>query len=291
MMSETPTEPFAGRNALIFGGAKGIGRAIAHEWARRGARVAVADIDEDAARETAARITEAGGIAVALRADVLSDASVAAAVAQAEASLGAIDILLNNVGAMLNGHPEDIPMAEWQRMMDLNYFGTLRGIQAILPGFLARGRGHVVNTASFAGLYPYAASRTPYAAAKAAVISLSQNLALYLEPQGVRVTCLVPGPVLTGVMEAMTTWTEDCPMRGPGAELELMVPEDVAVVLCDAMGEGKVLVPSDPTAWDILDRWAGSPDQFLHDKIADFARGERGVPQMSDAVKARLARP
>jgi NAD(P)-dependent dehydrogenase (short-subunit alcohol dehydrogenase family) len=281
-MPDNPTAPFARRNALLFGGAKGIGRAIAHEWARRGARLAVADIDEDAARATVAEIAAMGGTAVALAADVLSDASVAAAAAEAEAALGGIDILLNNVGAMLNGHPEDIPIAEWQRMMDLNYFGTLRGIQAVLPGMQARGRGHVVNTASFAGFYPYAA-------AKAAVISLSQNLALHLEPQGLRVTCLVPGPVLTGVMDAMTTWTEDCPMRGPGAELELMLPEDVAVVLSDAMAVGRILVPSDPAAWDILSRWAASPDRFVRDKIADFARGERGIPSISDAVKARLA--
>lgn len=138
-MPETATTPFAGRNALLFGGAKGIGRAIALEWAGRGARVAVADIDAEAARVTADAIAASGGTAIALAADVLSDASVAEAVAASEAALGPLDILLNNVGAMLNGHPEDIPMAEWQRMMDLNYFGTLRGIQAVLPAFLARG--------------------------------------------------------------------------------------------------------------------------------------------------------
>jgi NAD(P)-dependent dehydrogenase (short-subunit alcohol dehydrogenase family) len=289
-MPESSTASFSGRNALLFGGAKGIGRAIALEWARRGARVAVADIDEDAARATAAEIVAAGGAALALGADVLDDASVAAAVVAAEAALGPLDILLNNVGAMLNGHPEDIPMAEWQRMMDLNYFGTLRGIQAVLPAFLERGRGHVVNTASFAGLYPYAASRIPYAAAKAAVISLSQNLALYLEPQGLRVTCLVPGPVLTGVMDAMTTWTEDCPMRGPGAELELMLPEEVAVVLSDAMVQGAVLVPSDGAAWDIVTRWAASPDAVLRAKAADFDRGETGTPRIGEAVLARLGK-
>ena len=95
---------------------------------------------------------------------------------------------------MLNGHPEDIPLAEWQRIMDLNYFAAVRGCQHFLPKFLARGSGHLVNTASFAGLYPYAASRVPYAASKAAIISMSQNLAVYLEPQGVRVSCLIPGP-------------------------------------------------------------------------------------------------
>jgi NAD(P)-dependent dehydrogenase (short-subunit alcohol dehydrogenase family) len=190
---------------------------------------------------------------------------------------------------MLNGHPEDIPFAEWHRMMDINYFAAVRGVQVFLPKFLARGSGHIVNTASFAGLYPYAASRIPYAAAKAAVISLSENLALYLEPQGIRVTCLMPGPVMTGVLDTMTSWTPDCPMRGPGSELGLMLAEDVAVVLSDGMRDGKVLIPSDPTAWDIVERWANSPDGFIKTKIDDFAHGEAGRPVVSDELKARLA--
>lgn len=292
-MSDSANAPFAGANALLFGGAKGIGKAIALEWARRGARVAVADIDEAAARETAAEIEAAGGRAIGLAANVLNDESVVAAAVQAEAALGEIDILLNNVGSMLNGHPEDIPFAEWHRMMDINYFAAVRGIQVFLPKFLARDlnngrRGHIVNTASFAGLYPYAASRIPYAAAKAAVISLSQNLAIYLEPQGIRVTCLIPGPVMTGVLDAMTTWTPDCPMRGPGAELELMLPEDVAVELSDGMRDGKTMIPSDPAAWNIIERWAGSPDAFVQGKVDDFARGEAGLPKVSEALRARL---
>ena len=109
--------PFAGASVLIFGGAKGIGRAVALEWARRGARLALADIDEAAAHAVAAEI---GGDSFGLRADVLSDTSVAATVAAAAARLGPLDIVMNNVGGMLNGHPEDIPIAEWQRIMDLN---------------------------------------------------------------------------------------------------------------------------------------------------------------------------
>jgi len=84
--------PFAGANALVFGGAKGIGRAVALEWARRGARLAVADIDEAAATETAREIEAAGGEAVGIAANVLSDESIGAAAASAEAALGEIDI-------------------------------------------------------------------------------------------------------------------------------------------------------------------------------------------------------
>lgn len=293
-MSDLANAPFAGAKALLFGGAKGIGKAVALEWARRGAHVAIADIDAAAAQATAAEIEAAGGQAIGLAADVLDDTSVAAAARQAEAALGEIDILLNNVGSMLNGHPEDIPFAEWHRMMDINYFAAVRGIQVLLPKFLSRNpgngrRGHIVNTASFAGFYPYAASRMPYAAAKAAVISLSQNLAIYLEPQGIRVTCLIPGPVMTGVLDSMTSWTPDCPMRGPGTELQLMVPSDVAVQLSDGMRDGKIMIPSDPAAWDIMDRWAASPDAFIKGKIDDFAHGNPGLPTVGAELKALLA--
>ena len=282
--------PFAGANALIFGGAKGIGKCVALEWARRGARLAVADLAEAAARETVAEIEAAGGTAVAIAANVMSEESVAAAAAEAEAALGEIDIVMNNVGGMLNGHPEDIPLAEWQRIMEINYFAAVRGIAHFLPKFLARGRGHIVSTASFAGMFPYAASRVPYGAAKAAVISMSQNLAVYCEPLGVRVSCLIPGPVMTRVMDSCTEWTEGCELRAPGKETRLMLPEDVARVLADGMASGKVLIPSDPVVFDIVRRWAEDPDMFIRAKIAEFASGDRGNPQIPDTIKALMAR-
>jgi NAD(P)-dependent dehydrogenase (short-subunit alcohol dehydrogenase family) len=283
-MTRSATTQFAGANALIFGAAKGIGRAVAMEWAKRGARLAIADLAEDAAQETAAAIQAAGGTAVALAANVLSDESIAATASAAENALGEIDIVMNNVGAMLNGHPEDIPLHEWQRIMDLNYFAAVRGSLHFLPKFLARGRGHIVNTASFAGLYPYAASRVPYGAAKAAIISLCQNLAVYLEPQGVRVSCLISGPVMTTITESMTSWTEDCPMRGPGSETTLLMPQELAAVLADGMEAGQIMIPSDPVAFQTIKRWAEDPDLFIRQKIDEFAAGERGNPAIPDAI-------
>lgn len=288
-MTSDQQAPFAGAKALIFGGAKGIGKCVSLEWARRGAHVAVADIDESAARETADEIVAAGGRAIGLAANVLSDESIAAAGDAAEAALGPIDILMNNVGGMLNGHPEDIPMQEWHRIMEINYFAAVRGVAHFLPKMQARGSGHIVNTASFAGFYPFAASRVPYGAAKAAVISMTENLALYLEPQGIRVSCLIPGPVMTGVLDSMTSWTEDCPMRGPGADLDLMLPQDVAAVLADGMRDGKVMIPSDPAVWDIVRKHAADPDAFIRAKIDEFAAGESGRPRVSEALKQRLA--
>lgn len=276
-MKNAADAPFHGAHALVFGGAKGIGKGVIQEWARRGARVTIADMDLTAANQTASEIRAEGGNALAIGANVTSDESVMAAVGAAEAAQGQIDILMNNVGAMLHGFPQDIPMAEWQRISDLNYFGTVRAINLVLPQMLARGSGHIVNTASFAGLYPYAVSRIPYAAMKAAIIALSQSLAIYLEPQGIRVSCLMPGPVKTDLIASMTSWSQDCPMRGPGSHLSMLLPEEVGRTLSDGMRDGKIMIPSDDKAWDTIRQWAESPDDFIRGKIDEVARGDLGV--------------
>ncbi len=280
MAENSEGQPFFGANALIFGSAKGIGKGMALEWARRGARVAIGDVDSDAARETAAEIEAAGGIAIAVEADVTSDNSMSAAVGKAEAALGEIDIVMNNVGAALTGHPQDIPLDEWRRITELNYFGTLRSLELFIPKMIARGRGHIVNTASFAGLYPYAISRIPYAAAKAAVISLSENLAIYLEPQGIRVTCMIPGPVITDIMGTMKSWSDDCVLVGPGSEFALIMPQDAAITLSDGMRDGRILVPTHEAVWDTLRQRSNSPDSFIRAKIAGYASGDLGRPAL-----------
>lgn len=280
---------FSGRAALIYGGAKGIGRAVALEFVRRGARVAIADIDAAKAEQTAAAICSAGGQATATRCDVLSDASVAQAAEHAAAALGEIDIVVNNVGSILSGNPEDIPIAEWERMLSLNFLSVVRSNAVFLPKFIARRNGHIVNTASFAGLYPYATNRMPYVAAKAAIIALSESLALHLHPQGVRVSCLCPGPVATGVADGMKTWTQNLPMRGPGAHLMVKTSEQVAATLADGMQEGRVIIPSHDEVWQTLRDHAAAPDLFIEQAIERFARGDAGLPSIDPAMRAAFA--
>jgi NAD(P)-dependent dehydrogenase (short-subunit alcohol dehydrogenase family) len=272
---------FSGKTALIYGAAKGIGRAVALEFARRGARVAVADIDLAEAEETAQLIAAGGGKAAALRCDVTSDASVREAAVAAEIALGAVDIVMNNVGGIVHGNPEDIPISEWQRILDLNLMPVVRSNAVFLPKMLARGAGFIVNTASFAGLYPFATTRMPYAAAKAGVIALSESLALYLEPQGIRVSCLCPGPVMTNVMAGMKTWTAGVEMRGPGSTLDIKTVETVATTLADGMEAGRIIIPTHDEAWDTLARHGADPDGFIRSKIEEFARGDHGRPQLS----------
>jgi NAD(P)-dependent dehydrogenase (short-subunit alcohol dehydrogenase family) len=272
--------PFASAHVLILGGAKGIGRAVAGEFVRRGARLSVADIDQPAAEEAAASIRGTGGEAQGLHVNVLSAASIAEAVAQAETLFGPVDMLLNNVGAILNGHPEDVPQEEWERIGELNYGAVVRGVREILPAMLERGRGHIINTASFAGMYPYASSRIPYGAAKAGVINLSQNLALYCEPKGVRVSCLIPGPVKTGLAASMTSWTANAEFRGPGSNLRTLTAEEAAVKFADGIAEGRILIASDDALWDTVRSWADDPDAFIRRRIAGASAGDLGVPLM-----------
>jgi NAD(P)-dependent dehydrogenase (short-subunit alcohol dehydrogenase family) len=205
--------------------------------------------------------------------------SVRDAAAEAERRIGAIEIVKNNVGVILSGNPEDIPIAEWQRILDLNLLSMIRSNEVFLPRMIARGSGHIVNTASFAGLYPYAANRMPYVASKAAVVALSESLALYLHPKGVRVSCLCPGPVMTQVAKGMKEWSANVAMRGPGSQFKLLVPEDVAVILADGMRDGRVIIPTHEEVWPVLRRHAASPDGFIHEKIEEFARGELGLPK------------
>ena len=272
--------PFQGKAALIYGAAKGIGWAVSLEFARRGARVAVADIDVVGANETAAAIAATGRHSVALRCDVTNDLSVREAAVGAELALGEVDIVMNNVGAILNGHLEDIPLAEWERIISLNLLSVVRSNGVWVTKMLARGRGHIVNTGSFAGMYPFAASRMPYVAAKAGVIALSESMALYLHPHGIRVSCLCPGPVMTQVMDGMKTWSTNVVMRGPGSNLTVKTVDQVATRLADGMRDGQVIIPTDDAVWETLRQHAADPDAFIRTKIDEFARGDHGRPTM-----------
>jgi NAD(P)-dependent dehydrogenase (short-subunit alcohol dehydrogenase family) len=270
--------PFAKSTAIVFGGGRNIGRAVVLEFARRGARVAVADLDFAGAEETAHLVEAMGSKACALRCDVSSDGSVLAVADEAERQLGPLDIVMNNAGILSGGNPEDIPVAAWQQMMDINFFGMVRSIEVFLPRMLSRGSGYIVNTASFAGLYPFASSRIHYAASKAAVVSMSENLALYLMPKGIRVSCLCPGPVMTTSAQNMKHYSTDYVMRAPGSHLVLKSQEEAARILADGMRDGRIIIPTHDELWETLRSRAASPDSFIRDKNAQFEAGDSGRP-------------
>lgn len=275
---------FAGKSALIIGAGQNIGRRVAQEWARRGARLAVADISHEGAEETAGLLRAAGAEAHAFACDVASEASVLSCIDAAEAALGPLDIQMNNAGILSGGNPEDIPMSEWQRMFDINLFGMVRANNVIMPRMIARGSGHIVNTASFAGFYPFAASRVHYAACKAAVLSMSENLALYLMPLGVNVSCLIPGPVMTTSVAGMKEFSDSYVMRAPGSHMFVKSQQETACVLSDGMEAGKILIPTHEEGWDSFREHAADPDAFIAKKNAEYLAGDPGKPGITQDV-------
>ncbi len=269
---------FEKKNAFIIGAGRNIGRAIALEFARRGARVAVADIDKSGAEETAQLIIAAGGKATGIGCDVMSEGSVHDAVGEAEQFLGVLDVHMNNAGIIHSGNPEDFPASEWEKMFSVNFFGAVRANAVVLPKMIARSQGYLVNTASFAGLYPYATNRIPYAASKAALVSMSENMAVSLLPRGIQVSCLCPGPTMTTSTQGMKPWSQNVIMRGPGRHLMVKSQEEVAKILADGMCAGRVIIPTHEEGWEMVKRRGASPNDFIREKIEEFARGESGLP-------------
>src|SRR5277367_7173274 len=186
-----------GKVAVITGAASGIGRAIAHSLARRGTQIVAVDIDAGGVATVVAELRELGVTAAPQAADIGDPIAFDGIRDTALERFGHVDIVVNNVGVLTNGLPQDIPITEWQRVLDINLMSVVRSNAAFLPVLLDQRSGHIVNTASFAGLFTYAYDRLPYAATKAAIVQISEGLALYLKHKNIGVTLLCPGPVLT----------------------------------------------------------------------------------------------
>jgi NAD(P)-dependent dehydrogenase (short-subunit alcohol dehydrogenase family) len=192
---------FAGKVAVVTGGASGIGRAIALELARRGASVAIADINETRLEATVAEVLDLGVDALGVRCDVTSDEAVDLFRDATLKRFAHVDVLCNNAGVAVLGPPERVAMADWEWILQVNVLGLVRGVHAFVPAMVARGSGHVVNTASVAGTWAYTWDSSPYITSKFAAYGFSEALARTLRPQGIGVTVLCPGLVTTNLAE------------------------------------------------------------------------------------------
>jgi len=191
-----------GRNALVTGGASGIGRAIVRRLVADGAAVAIADIQDEAASALATEVGAGGARALALHADVTSAASVAEAVRRARESLGPIHVLVNCAGVADFTPFADLDEARWQRMIDLLLTGTYRVTHAVVGDMVAAGWGRIVNISSAAALNGGGPGLAHYAAAKAGVLGFTKALAQEFGPAGVTVNAIAPGLVDTPLIHA-----------------------------------------------------------------------------------------
>jgi 2-hydroxycyclohexanecarboxyl-CoA dehydrogenase len=221
--------PLLGKNAIVTGGASGIGLATCRRLARDGAGIGVWDIDFAAAQRTAAELIASGARAVACNVDVSARAQIDVGVERVRAELGPVQILVNNAG-MTSFRPFlEVTEAEWERVMFVNLKSMFLCTQAVLRDMLAAGWGRVINISS-SSAQTGSARMTTYASSKGGVIAFTKSLALELAPTGVTVNNIPPGFVDTPMLQASTAsiaggiagQAATSPMKRPGR------PEDIA---------------------------------------------------------------
>lgn len=261
-MTRYPEIVLAGARVLVTGAGRGIGRATAQAFAARGATVALADIDLVAAEDSAA------GVGIAHVLDVRSRASWDACVAE----VGPIDILVNNAGVMPVGAFLDESDATGEMTLDVNVWGPIHGMRAVVPGMIERGRGHVVNVASLAGKIAIPGLAV-YNASKYAAVGLSAATRLEFADRGVSVSTVLPSAVRTtltsgiplgkglptvdpediaaAVVRTVRTRRAETPVPGYLAALDVglaAAPEPLVRLIRRVVGGGRALTSVDPTA-------------------------------------------
>jgi 3-oxoacyl-[acyl-carrier protein] reductase len=219
-----------GKDALVTGAGSGIGRSIAHLFAREGARVAALDVHKTRAEDTCREITERGGRALALMADVTNGEAMAQAIDVVRQQFGALHILVNNAGVVKRRAFERLREEEWDRILSTNLTGVVLSTQKALPLLRRQRGGKVINIASIAA-FRHSRKLSAYAASKGALASLSQSLAVELAPYGIHVNYIYPGFVRTEMTRRYTDrWLARTVVARRTPLGRLGEPEDVARV-------------------------------------------------------------
>jgi NAD(P)-dependent dehydrogenase (short-subunit alcohol dehydrogenase family) len=189
---------FEGKVAVVTGGGSGIGRATCLRFAEEGAAVAVAEIDETRGKGVAEEISRAGGQAISVRTDVADEESVRAAVSRIVASLGRIDVLVNNAAVfVLKGI--DATVAEWRKILDVNVMGPALMAKHVVPEMRKTGKGAIVNLGSISSFIAQPQFVT-YNTTKTAILGMTRCMALDLAPDNIRVNAVCPGAVWTPIV-------------------------------------------------------------------------------------------
>jgi 3-oxoacyl-[acyl-carrier protein] reductase len=232
-----------GQVTLVTGSSRGIGAAIATEFARRGAAVAVHGRDREAAGDVAAAVARDGGRALAVTGDLTDFARVEAIRGQVEAELGPVDVLVANAGGNFTPPAplEEIPEDGWRATVDGNLLATFLTLKCFLPGMKKRRRGCVITIGSAAGRRADARSPLPYAAAKAGIALLTQDVAAQAGPFGVRVNCIAPETILTERNRQRIPSGQQAALAGRHPLKRLGTPGDVA--------SAAAFLASDEAAW------------------------------------------
>jgi NAD(P)-dependent dehydrogenase (short-subunit alcohol dehydrogenase family) len=264
MMTKAPPaglSSLSGRVAVITGGASGIGRGIAEEFIERGAKVVIADIELDVLQQTAAEIG-----ATAVHTDVSNLASIRALADATLAKFGRVDILCNNAGVGPIGRIEDTTLDDWKFVIDVNLWGVIYGVDVFLPHLIANpDGGHIVNTASQAGLAPFRESGA-YALTKYGVVALTETLSMELDRDHPKVgaTVLCPGPVRSNIQTSQRnrpaalahTGLHDMTLvestTGVMGRSRVVEPRDVGRLIVDCVRERRLYAITHPEMFELI---------------------------------------
>lgn len=249
-------ETFEGRRAVITGGASGIGLATAREFAGRGAHVVIADVDRSALDAAVAELCADGFVAHGVSCDVTRLDDVQRLADEAERLLGDIDIVFNNAGVALAGPISEMSHEDWRWLIDIDLWGPIHGVEVFLPRLRRRGGGHLLFTASFAGLVANV-GLGPYCVAKYGVVALAETLSRELRPFGIGVSVLCPMLVGTGIetnskrsraaateplAQAATDQSGEPPFAGHVTDDVVLDAADVARLTADAVVANRLYV-------------------------------------------------
>jgi len=264
-------DEFRGRVAVITGGGGGIGAAMAAAFAARGARIVLADVDAEAMERVAATLPLRRTEVLTIPTDVTRLESVRGLAAAAAERFGGVHIVCNNAGVATFGEVADATHADWQYTMSVNFWGVVHGVEAFLPLLLAQDAGgHIVNTASMAGLVGMRWLGV-YCASKFAVVGLSEALHRELADRGIGVSVLCPMIVQTGINENSVR-NRPPSLRNPGPDVvpaaEAMVggviaPDEVARRVVRAIERKDLYVLTHPEQREILRRRATRQDRMF----------------------------
>jgi NAD(P)-dependent dehydrogenase (short-subunit alcohol dehydrogenase family) len=257
----------AGKVAVVTGASSGIGFALADRFATSGLNVVLADIDGDGLDKVGERIAARGVQTMSVVTDVSDAESVQALADAAVERFGAVHVVCNNAGVVSVADPWFGPLSTWQWVLNVNLWGVVHGVRAFLPTLLAQGEGHIVNTASIAGLLP--GFSPSYDASKHAVVAMTEDLYAMLTPLGVGVgvSVLCPGWVRTNIMDADRNWPTilgDKPAASPISDIvgrhvqsaidEGTTPAAVADLVADAITADRFWIFPNPEFVDLAAR-------------------------------------
>jgi NAD(P)-dependent dehydrogenase (short-subunit alcohol dehydrogenase family) len=249
----------SGKIAFVTGGASGIGAALATMLVDGGAEVWIADRQIGAAQELAQRLDGGGAKAHAIELDVRSYSSFERAVAEVVQQSGRIDYLFNNAGIGVSGEVDSYTLDDWNDVFDVNLRGVVHGIQAVYPIMIRQHSGHIVNTASMAGLVA-SPGLGSYTATKHAVVAISKALRVEAEHHGVQVSVFCPGvirtPLMTGGQYGRMNISDEKVLKKFWERLRPMAPEVFAERALRAVlrGDAIIVVPGWWKAWWYLER-------------------------------------